>query len=183
LPDSLAARLTDARRTMAIRARVDEGRVMPAWQRYNGSFYDAACEAIEATVNSGASLQIISGGYGIVLASEAIGTYNARFTLGAWPANLLQHCLASFAQRHGLRNMVAFLSSSSDYAELIRSTAWQAAGMERAFLVSPRFDGVGSAQQRVPRATGEAFSAYWRRDLHRDWASSSGLALGVEKLT
>ena len=89
LPGSLAGRLVDARRAVADSARVNEDRLLPAWERYSpGLVYKAAGDAVQAADGAGAHVLIVSGAYGIVLASEPIGNYSARFEGDDWPARV-----------------------------------------------------------------------------------------------
>jgi hypothetical protein len=99
-----------------------------------------------------------------------------------WPSSLLGRCLVAYARHHGLIAMAAFLAYHTDYGKVVRSTPWDANGLCQAFLVSPDLAGRGGGMVLVPRAAGEAFSAFWRGDLTHDWSSTDGLTLRVESL-
>jgi len=103
--------------------------------------------------------------------------------IGWWPNGILSRCLINYnyAQHHGLNAMVAFLASCTDYSKVARRTSWSTHGIS-AILVSPAFAHEGAAQMVVPRAAGEAFSAFWRNSLTSDWSSTDGLSLNVEAL-
>jgi cytoplasmic iron level regulating protein YaaA (DUF328/UPF0246 family) len=57
------------------RAHIDETSLIPAWQRYTGSLYQASRDAMETARERGVHMIIVSGGYGLVLAAEPIGYY------------------------------------------------------------------------------------------------------------
>jgi hypothetical protein len=150
LPPELGACLASAQRALAQRAPRDESRLMPAVERYRGSFYEAADGTLAQAVGAGAHVLIISGGYGLLLPTEPIAHYNTRFHLSDWPDNLLQDCLAAYAQRYKLTSAVAFLSRSTDYAKLVRRTHWNRGGVNPAYLASPDSQGSGGTQRTVP---------------------------------
>jgi hypothetical protein len=139
-------------------ANADTTRVLPAWRRYTGGFYQHARPALADAVATG-RVVIISGGYGIARADEPIGWYDKVLQLGDWPAGLLESALISEAQRCGTHTVVAFAPATTDYAKLLRRTRWQRAGIH-ARLVT--ITGVtGGAMAEVPRRLGQAFTAFW----------------------
>ena len=81
---------------------------MPAWQRYSGTFFGAASPDLGAAVANDANIVILSGGYGAVLATEPIGTYEARFKVSWWPDNIVADAIAAYALARGLRTITAF---------------------------------------------------------------------------
>jgi hypothetical protein len=181
LDDDLADRLSRARAALRSKSRLDESRLLPAWQRYSGTLYETAGDAVGRAVEDGLPIVIISGGYGLLLADEPIGTYDRKFSLSAWPRRLLQDCLVALSQRLGAERVLAFCSGSTDYARLVRQTPWGQAGLEAA-LASPDMDGRGGAQVLVPRASGEALGAALAGRLGSPRASSDGVALRTEIL-
>ena len=183
LSDTLAMELTAARARVAPRVHLDTSALCPAWLRYTGTFYSAAYDALQDATKCGAHVVILSGGYGLVEATEPIWDYDGAMRMGWWPNDILGRCLITYAQRHDLMTMVAFLASCTDYAKVVRRTSWSTHGIGPAILVSPAFAGEGSAQTVVPRAAGEAFSAFWRHHLTPDWASTDGLTLNLEALS
>ncbi|GAA1457754.1 hypothetical protein GCM10009603_08960 [Nocardiopsis exhalans] len=153
--------LIEARARVLAQAGADDGRFLPAWQRYTGHFYKHAEPALAEAVASGRVL-IISGGYGLVRADEPIAYYNRRLQLADWPRGLLERALLAEARRVGARSVVGFLATSSDYARLFRRVDWRVSGAQ---VVLATIEGVqGGAQARVPRALGQAFSASWRQE-------------------
>ncbi|MBK8961047.1 MAG: MarR family transcriptional regulator [Proteobacteria bacterium] len=86
LPATLTQRLQDARATVLAKAELDENHLMPAWQRYAGTFYAAANKALVDAVAIGLHVLILSGGYGLVTAGEAIGNYAMRLNRRLRPA-------------------------------------------------------------------------------------------------
>jgi alpha-beta hydrolase superfamily lysophospholipase len=79
--------------------------------------------------------------------------------------------------------MVAFAGGHTPYAHVVRGTDWGANGIDRAFLLSPAFQGKGGAMAVVPGALGEAFAALWSRILAPDWTSTKGLKMALEVLS
>ncbi len=116
--------LRDARTRVLATAHADTARVLPAWRRYTGTFYQHAQPALADAVARG-HVVIISGGYGIVRADEPISWYDQVLRLAEWPPGLLESALISEAQRCGTRTVVAFAAASTDYARLLRRTPWQ----------------------------------------------------------
>ena len=78
----------------AARARVlagadsDASGLLPAWQRYEGTFYQHARAALADAAATGNTV-ILSGGYGVAHATELIGWYDKVLRLSDWPAGLL----------------------------------------------------------------------------------------------
>jgi hypothetical protein len=152
--------LRDARRRVLATAQADTARVLPAWRRYTGAFYQYARPALADAVAAG-HVVIISGGYGIVRGDEPIGWYDKVLQLADWPVGLLESALITEARRCGAQTVVAFASATSEYTKLLRRTRWQQAGID-ARLVT--ITGVtGGALREVPRRLGQAFSAFWNR--------------------
>jgi hypothetical protein len=176
LTPSLADRLRDARRLVAVPAELDERRVLPAWRRYTGHFYTAAGERLARAVQEEIPMVILSGGYGLLLPTEPIGTYRRRLSLRDWPPGLLEECLLAFASELKVDEVVAFCSASTNYAKLLRRTRWSEVGIA-AHLGSPDPQGRGGAQVAVPRAAGEAFRAFLDGRLAAAWRSQGGLAM------
>jgi hypothetical protein len=146
-------------------AEADMARMMPAWRRYEGMFYRCAGTALPDAAKTG-NVVIISGGYGVARAQELIGWYEKPLRLADWPAGLLESALTSEAHRTGSRTVVAFASATTGYAQLLRRTRWQDAGL-RAYLVT--ITGVTSgAMAEVPRRLGLAFCAFWNQQ-HDDY--------------
>lgn len=173
LPLSLADALQSARAAKAQRANLDETRRLPAWRRYTGHLYGELSREVTASWDDGAHVLIISGAYGIVLAQEPIGDYDAIFKTSRWEGGLASDCLAAYAAAHGMDTVVAFAATTTDYAKAIRATDWRAAGVSRACLVTPVVHG-GGAMARAPRALGQAINAAWRGDLSSEWRSTLG---------
>ena len=68
LPRGLAAELRTRRSENASRVKLDESALLPAAERYTGTLYQAAGDALDVLAGSGAGLLIISGGYGVASA-------------------------------------------------------------------------------------------------------------------
>jgi hypothetical protein len=181
LPDGLAERLVTARARIAHRARVDESRLLPAWQRYAGAFYSTAMSAFRSASATNRPMIILSGGYGVLVPNDLIGRYDRMFSLGDWPVGLLQDCLIELVRRLGTERVLALCARTTEYAELVRQTGWSRAGIA-AFLASPDMGGRGGAQRAVPVALGEAFSAAIEGRLTDTWISKSGFPLLIRKI-
>ena len=179
IPASLAERLDRARTANRRRAGVDERTLAPAWQRYSGRFYQAADGALAEAVRRRVHLLILSGGYGVVLAGEPIGLYDAMLKTSWWPERVLECVLAGYAWRHRLKCMRAFVSRTTSYRQVVERAEWKAAGMNDAVLLMP----AGGSQDSVSRAQGEAFAALLSgTTLDQNWRSSAGLPLTCRKL-
>jgi hypothetical protein len=116
LPPLLGQRLIEARRQVRARAHVDETSLIAAWQRYTGSLYQAGRDAIEAAIEAGIHMMIVSGGYGLVLAAEPIGYYKAVFKNSWWPDRVLDEVILEYLRRHRIRAVRAVASATTDYA-------------------------------------------------------------------
>jgi hypothetical protein len=180
LSPALADELSSARRRVGRAAGVDESRLMPAWRRYGGGLYQAAqlgdCAATAPPV------VILSGGYGVLLADDSIGTYDRRFSARDWPAGLLERVLVAVVDALGRDEVVAFCGRTTPYADLLRCVRWRRAGVD-AHLAVPHMSGRRGAQRVVPRAAGEALVAYVRGDLSPQWVSSDGIGLRWDHLS
>ena len=156
--DQWSRELRDARSRVLTVSQADMTRVLPAWLRYTGTFYQHARPALADAVNRG-HVAIISGGYGIVRAEEHIGWYDRQLNLADWPRDVLESALIDEAHRRGVDAVVAFASATTGYAQLLRRVPWREAGIA-ARLVT--VSGVtGGAMVEVPRRLGEAFCAFW----------------------
>lgn len=150
--------LSDARARVLANAKADSTRVLPAWRRYTGTFYQHAQPALTDAV-ARAHVVIISGGYGIVRGDEPISWYDKVLQLADWPSGLLESALINEAQRCGARTVVAFASASTDYARLLRRTPWRQAGIDARLVTITGI--TAGAMSEVPRQLGQAFSAFW----------------------
>lgn len=181
LPTAIATGLREARERVAGRARRDESRLLPAWQRYCGRLYQAAGPHLKRVLGEGGRVLILSGGYGVALAEDPIGWYDAVFRRSWWPGAIVEAALA-YVHGRAVTTVVAFAARTTDYAKIVRSTRWSEAGAANAYLVSPVLEGRGGGQGLVPRALGEAAATFWQRRLKRGWRSSNGLALHAARL-
>lgn len=153
-----ARELLEARAQVLSSSKLDTTRVLPAWRRYTGTFYQYANPALTEAVTHGHVL-IISGGYGILRAEELIGCYDRRLNLADWPRGVLESALIGEAHRRGLDAAVAFTSAATGYAQLLHRVPWRQAGIN-ARLVT--VSGVtAGAMVEVPRRLGQAFCAFW----------------------
>jgi hypothetical protein len=153
--------LIQARRRVLDAAGADESGLLPAWRRYSsGHFYTEAGLTLRQAVDGG-NVLILSGGYGLLHADEPIGNYNKIFKLRDWPRGLLERLLVEHVRTSDALAVVAFASTSSDYARLLRRTPWWEAGMT---VVLVTVTGItGGAMGEVPRRLGQAFDCFWSR--------------------
>jgi hypothetical protein len=92
-----ARELREARAQVLSSSKLDMTRVLPAWRRYTGTFYQHANPALADAVTHGHVL-IISGGYGILRAEELIGWYDRQLNLADWPRGVLESALTLSAK-------------------------------------------------------------------------------------
>jgi hypothetical protein len=181
LPLNLADQLAQARQRLRLAAAVDDSLLLPAWKRYDGTFYQAAGDSIGSAIASGVTILIISGGYGLVLGQEPIGFYERRLSLADWPRGMLADCLEAVVASVDASRVLAFCARSTAYAQLVREVPWSAKGVDGR-LVSPELLGRGGAQVLVPRALGESFRAAAAEELTSPWRSGDGVAVMAERL-
>ncbi len=162
-PLAWSPELQRARVRMHDKAEVDERALMPAWLRYTGGFYQSAGSFLAEAVASNAHIVILSGGYGLVRADENIGTYEKKLNPADWSGRVLEDALVAEAIRVGAKSVVAFAASTTGYAQIVRSTSWNRAGVKQAVLVTAHIVG-GGAMSKVPRDLGFAFAAFWKEE-------------------
>ena len=122
------------------------------------------------------SILILSGGYGLLLASEPIGRYEAVLRPAWWPNGLLQDAIAAYAVRHRLRTARSLVSASTAYRRVLDRVDWKDAGIEDALVLSPNCDPRG-AMVKAPRAQGEALARLLEGGLPRGWRSSDNVTM------
>ena len=182
LPDDLASKLNSARRSVhRNHANVDEQTLGRAWQRYDGHLYKSAREALRDALENKMHILILSGGYGVLLANEPIGFYQARLNLAWWPKDLLEEVIASYAWHHKLKRIIAFVSSTTSYRSLLKRVDWRSAGADEVVLLMPE-PVQGGAMVKAPRSQGEAISTLISGKLNQGWRSSDGLEIYLEKI-
>jgi hypothetical protein len=181
LDNELGTRLRNAREALRRAVAVDESRLMPAWQRYQGNLYRSAGSSLAQAISDGANIVILSGGYGVLLAQEPIGYYNRQFTPSDWPPGLLRRCLEAVVRSLEHARVLAFCARTTNYAKVVREVRWRQLGVD-ASLVTPEMGGRGGGMVLVPRASGEAIRAAYAGTLTSQWRSSDGIANTIETL-
>jgi hypothetical protein len=181
LPRGLAEELAASRAAVRERAGVDEATLLPAWRRYRGTLYKSAHDALKSAIADGRKILILSGGYGVVLATEPIGLYEAVFKASWWPEGLLEKVLAAYATRHQIDTAWAFASATTSYRRVAENTDWNAIDV-KASLLLPADVGRG-AMVKAPRAQGESLTQLLAGTLTSDWRSSDGVGLEIKPLS
>lgn len=180
LPHALAAELRACRSGNAANAQLDESSLLPAAERYAGTLYRAADDALDVLDRAGAGLLIISGGYGVVRPAEAIGWYDQEFRNAMWPNGVVARCLAAYAEAIEARTVIGLLSGTTRYARAFSSVRWPGP-VEHVLHVWPQ--PVAGAMVKAPRAQGEALKEFSREGrLRPGWRSSHGVGMQVTRL-
>ena len=180
LPRGLAAELRTRRSTNAPQAKLDESALLPAAERYTGTLYQVAGDALDVLATAGAGLLIISGGYGVVRPDEPIGWYDQEFRNAMWPDGVIARCLAAYADATGATAAIAFLSATTQYARVFHTARWPDR-VEHVLHVWP--EPVAGAIIKAPRAQGEALKAFSRdHSLDPGWTSTDGLRMQLTRL-
>lgn len=179
LPTGLADELHGQRTRNASTAQLDESILLPAIERYTGYLYHTTGTTLDCLNKSSAGVLIISGGYGVICATESIGWYSQRFKPGMWPNDLIGRCVEAYAAAVSARIVVGFFSASSSYAKMFRKVPWPQS-VKKVLQVSPHAQARDGAQTKVPRAQGEALTEFSRhKQLPSWWTSSNGLRMSV----
>ena len=180
LPRGLAAELRTRRSENAPQVKLDESALVPAAERYTGTLYQAAGDALDVLARAGAGLLIISGGYGVVRPADPIGWYDREFRNAMWPNGVVARCLAAYADATGATTVIALLSATTQYARVFRSARWPDR-VEHGLHVWP--EPMAGAMVKAPRAQGEALKAFSRdHSLHPGWTSTDGLRMQITRL-
>lgn len=178
LSPELLSEFLDARTLVKQRIQHDDSTLAPAWQRYDGALYQAGREGINAFLQAGAHVIILSGGYGAVLATELIGTYEAVLNPSWWPRSIIERVLLAYIERHQLTSVRAVISATGPYITIIRRVKWKNAGVYDSLLMSPHAE--RGAMRKSPATQGEAITALYNGALQPDWRSSYGLGINFE---
>jgi len=147
--------LEEARLRVLVHSQLDASLLMPAWERYIGTFYKACRPTLARAVAADANIVIISGGYGVVTATEPIGWYEKKLKLGDW-RGALERALLHHARNTQPGTVIAF--TSGEYAKLVHRTPWGQLGVPT-YLVTARGRGTGLVLGTLARA----FAAFWDR--------------------
>ena len=182
LPDDLASKLNGARKNVHRNyANIDEQTLGSAWRRYDGHLYKAAREELRNALDNEMHILILSGGYGVLLANEPIGIYQARLTLAWWPKGLLEEVIASYTRRHKLKRVIGVVSSTTSYRNLLKRVDWRSTDADEVVFLMPE-PIRGGAMVKAPRSQGEAVSALISGKFDQGWRSSDGLGIYAEKI-
>jgi hypothetical protein len=170
-------------RAIAAIATVNETTLTPAWLRYAGTLYQSAFGAdadVEATPPF-RHLLILSGAYGVVRATDAIGTYDLAMKEARWLRGLLQEVIETYASRQDIRCAIALVSETTDYAKILRRVDWKRAGVTVAVLLTP--EASAGAMVKARCAIGERLRALSTAGIIPSWRSSGSLGMIVRRLT
>jgi hypothetical protein len=178
LPPPLRRELNAARQSLRRHISVDLDSTAPAVEVYDGALYRALDR--RRLLGASCSAVILSGGYGLVDVAEAIGDYDRRLNRADWPGDLLERVLVAVARSRRAHTVVAFLASSTSYADVFRGADWAGLDEVRVSMVSVAS---GGSTGTTPKALGEAVNANLVNPLSADaWRSSSGLRVAVSSL-
>ncbi len=174
-------------------ARIDQNPacMLPAIDRYApGNLYRVAHGAIKRAKKDGVRIVILSGGYGLLLPDEPTRLYDKKLRLQDWGERgaILKQSLSSYVMaqtsRQKLEKVVAVMSNSSPYAELVRMMeregGWAKLGLTGQLFV-PLAEGGGSGG-KVPRAQGFIINALVDGRLEDGMKVENGLGFSVEPL-
>jgi len=175
LPPNLAERLANARKANFAQASINETFMIPAWQRYCGALYTSAKTSLEKATAADSHILILSGGYGVVLATEPIGTYEAVFKRSWWPTGLIEEIISFYASYNELKKVRAIVSASTDYRKIVERVDWRMANVLDGLLLTP--ERTRGATRKAPVTQGEALTALLDGKLFDGWVSSYGLSL------
>ncbi len=183
LPTDLAKELEKQRLHNAIKVQLDgEENTAMAVDRYDGLLYRIARTAIRSLMDKKAHVLILSGGYGLVTATEAISMYNHVFTASMWKDKIVERCLASYAKKVKATTLIAIMSVSTGYAKVMRRTTWPA-NITKASLITPESAGQKGMMVKGPKAQGQAILQIAKhQSLAKTWRSTDGLAMQIENL-
>jgi hypothetical protein len=149
-------------------------------ERYDGSLYRAGRAAIRRLTDQGARILIVSGGYGVLLSNESIGTYEQVFLPAMWPNRLIERCLAGFAEKAGTKRVIGVLAATTGYSTVFRKTHWSDR-VGQVILASA--EPTTGAMVKTPRAQGEWLAALAvNGDIPAPWESSDGLGMKIAVL-
>ncbi len=171
--------LARARSSNASEAMLDESELAPAWQRYGGFLYDRGSHALKLGVGRRLHIAIMSGQYGLCLATDSIGTYEAVFRSAQWPNSVVENALSELASSLAVETVVGAFASTTAYRRVFSRVQWPP-GAE-VFLVTPIVSG-GGAMRLVPASIGDLLEPLFDGCLPSGWRSSSGLGLRVDHL-
>ena len=180
LPPDIAQDLSDQRTRNEAKAKIDETTTARAIDRYNGMLYRTARPAMAHLMREGAHVVILSGGYGIVVATEWIGMYDSEFKKSMWTDRIVERCLTGYTEKVAITTVLGVMSASSGYADVFRSTEWPLK-VSQVLLATPERVNDG-AQVKAPRAQGEALKDIAHTGkLVNGWRSSDGLAMEIKR--
>jgi hypothetical protein len=86
----------------------------------------AAADELQTTVTEHMPhMLVLSGGYGIVHASDLIGWYERRFRPRDWPPGLLTEVIAAYANEYRLSRARVFAAGTTSYAGFLQKIPWK----------------------------------------------------------
>ena len=115
----------------------------PAYNGYKGYLYNEARPALEKAVSSNAHILIISGAYGLVLATETICWYEAQFDSKNWQSpnaqkNILGEAVIEYSKKNDLTHVRALVTTGTQYEQFVRSIGWKGGEFEDVILLGFR---------------------------------------------
>ena len=115
----------------------------PAYKGFKGYLYNEARPALEKAVSSKAHILIISGAYGLVLATETICWYEAQFDSENWQSpnaqkNILGEAVIEYSKKNDLTHVRALVTTGTPYEQFVRSVGWEGGKFEDVILLGFR---------------------------------------------
>lgn len=140
LKQALSAIQADKMQALEETGKLNREITYPAYKGYKGYLYNEARSALEKAVSSNAHILIISGAYGLVLATETICWYEAQFVSQDWQSpkfrkNILGEAIIEYSKKNKLTHVRAFVTRGR-YEQFVRSVSWKEGNFENVTLFS-----------------------------------------------
>lgn len=144
LKQALSALQADKMHALEKTGNLNREITYPAYKGYRGELYNEARPALEKSVSSNGHILIISGAYGLVLATETICKYEAEFVSQDWQSpkfqkNILGEAIIEYSKKNKLTHVRAVVTGGR-YAKFVKSIPWKEGNFEEVVLFSFSLD-------------------------------------------